>query len=580
MQNETKNCQNCKNDFTIEPEDFDFYEKIKAPPPTFCHQCRLQRRLAFRNERNLYKRNDSRTGENIISTFSSDKNMNVYEQHYWFSDAWDPMEFGLEYDFTKSFFAQMKDLICKVPFPSLNNWNAVNTEYANFATDNKNCYFVFGGDFNENCLYSTYNFHCKDSAELYWVNKSEVCAELIDSEGNFNSTNSQYIKSCVNTSFSFNLTGCNDCIGCINLRNKGHYIFNQPYTKEDYDKKISEFNLGSYSNLQLTKKKFSELYKNAIFRPYRFVNTTNCTGDNIFNSKNCFYCFDVFGGAENCRYIYLIADGVKDSHSCDHIGLKSELCYESASIYPASNVICSWIIRNSHNIFYSIGCKSSSNLFGCIGLDSKQYCIFNRQYSKEEYENLIPKIIHSMTTLPYKDSRGLVYSYGDFFPIELSPYSYNETVAQEVYPMSKEECLQKNLSWKDLEDRNYKVTIKSTDLPDSIKDTDDSITNETIACEHSTIDCHENCITAFRILPEELKLYRRIGLALPRLCPNCRHYQKVKQRNLPVLWKRSCSCDVSGHDHTGKCTNEFNTTYAPDRPEIVYCEKCYQQEVY
>jgi len=36
MDTETKQCQNCKKDFTIEPDDFAFYEKIKVPTPTFC----------------------------------------------------------------------------------------------------------------------------------------------------------------------------------------------------------------------------------------------------------------------------------------------------------------------------------------------------------------------------------------------------------------------------------------------------------------------------------------------------------------------------------------------------------------
>jgi hypothetical protein len=51
MKEEMRQCQNCKNQFTIEPEDFAFYEKIKVPPPTFCPSCRFQWRLSFMNER-------------------------------------------------------------------------------------------------------------------------------------------------------------------------------------------------------------------------------------------------------------------------------------------------------------------------------------------------------------------------------------------------------------------------------------------------------------------------------------------------------------------------------------------------
>ncbi len=43
--NKTKNCQNCKKDFTIELEDFKFYEKMGLPLPRLCPNCRHYNRL-------------------------------------------------------------------------------------------------------------------------------------------------------------------------------------------------------------------------------------------------------------------------------------------------------------------------------------------------------------------------------------------------------------------------------------------------------------------------------------------------------------------------------------------------------
>jgi len=107
--------------------------------------------------------------------------------------------------------------------------------------------------------------------------------------------------------------------------------------------------------------------------------------------------------------------------------------------------------------------------------------------------------------------------------------------------------------------------------------------------------CNHQCTTAFRIIPEELQFYRRMNLPLPRLCPNCRHYERLAQRNPLKLWHRSCACGgrksqapntKSQYENTAKyqhgeapCPNEFETTYSPERPEIVYCEQCYQSEV-
>jgi len=70
-------------------------------------------------------------------------------------------------------------------------------------------------------------------------------------------------------------------------------------------------------------------------------------------------------------------------------------------------------------------------------------------------------------------------------------------------------------------------------------------------------------------------------IPIPRRCFYCRHEARLKRRNPFKLWHRACMCDKENHFHgAGKCEVEFETAYAPDRPEIVYCEKCYQAEVY
>ena len=174
--------------------------------------------------------------------------------------------------------------------------------------------------------------------------------------------------------------------------------------------------------------------------------------------------------------------------------------------------------------------------------------------------------------------------YGNFFPIKLSPYGYNETTAQEYFPLTKEQAIEKGYSWKDPEPRNYQITLKTADIPDHIKDVKEDILNQIIACQHQG-DCNEQCTEAYRIIPQELDFLRKMNLPIPRLCPNCRHYQRIKQRNPLRLWHRQCMCDykiyknTAKHDHEGRCPNEFETTYAPERPEIVYCEKCYLREV-
>ncbi len=106
MNAETRECQNCKTQFTIEPDDFTFYEKIKVPPPSWCPECRYIRRLLDRNEWTMYKRKCDATGKVIISIYRPDAPFPVYDQEYWKSDAWDPLSYGREFDFSRPFFEQ------------------------------------------------------------------------------------------------------------------------------------------------------------------------------------------------------------------------------------------------------------------------------------------------------------------------------------------------------------------------------------------------------------------------------------------------------------------------------------------
>ena len=83
MESQTKTCQNCKKDFIIEPDDFSFYEKIKVPPPTFCPNCRLQRRMSWRNGWHLFKKTDSLNGKKIFSLFPEESPVKIYDRDYW-----------------------------------------------------------------------------------------------------------------------------------------------------------------------------------------------------------------------------------------------------------------------------------------------------------------------------------------------------------------------------------------------------------------------------------------------------------------------------------------------------------------
>ncbi len=589
---ETKNCQNCKKDFIIEPDDFSFYEKMKVPPPTFCSLCRAQRRMAWRNESSLFKRRSDYSGEDIFSAFSPESPVKVYEKNIWLSDKWDAMDYGVDYDFTKTFFQQFHDLHFAVPLKNLNVVGGTNSDYCNNFTDPKNCYLCFNGKGGEDCLYCNGVTSLKDCVDTSHCGKSEKCYESFSLTSCSNIIFSSICESSFDLAFCLNCVGCHDCFGCVGLRKKEYCIFNEQYTREEYKEKIKEFGISSYKNIEKIKKILKEFWQKF---PKKFIegyHNDKVSGNYINHSKNIKNSILIREG-ENLKYCQYIQElpGCKDCYDYTAWGDSSSYLYECTACGIGTNNIkfCYNVQENSHEVEYSYMCSNSSYLFGCVGLKKKQYCIFNKQYTKDEYFEMIEKIKKHMDLMPYVNKNGVVYKYGEFFPVEFSPFSYNETVAIEYFPLTKQNALDMAFVWRDIKDKNYSTTVMAENLPDDIREVKDSIIGEIIGCS-CLGQCEHQCTTAFKITPEELKFYRKMELPLPRFCSKCRSGERLKQRTKIETVKRICQChgvasenglykNNVNHSHgVDQCGEEFETNYI-DQSEVLYCEKCYQQEV-
>ena len=98
MNQETKTCKNCAKDFEIRKEDLIFYEQVKVPPPSHCPDCRMQKRIAFRNERTLYKRPCDMCKKDGVSLYTKNTPFPVFCHECWWGDGWDPMSYGIKYN--------------------------------------------------------------------------------------------------------------------------------------------------------------------------------------------------------------------------------------------------------------------------------------------------------------------------------------------------------------------------------------------------------------------------------------------------------------------------------------------------
>jgi len=555
-----KNCANCRQRFEITDQDQDFYKTLNVPSPTFCPTCRQKRRLTWRNERTLYKRKCDGTGKDIISVFSSDKPFKIYENDYWYSDKWDPMEYGRNFDFNRSFFEQFNELNQAVPQLSRCVFQLQNCDFVNQVGCSKNCYLIFEADFNENCYYSNNIFDSKVCMDLLMCVKCELCYESIDCENCYNLRFSQGCKNSSDSWFLKNCIGCKNCFGCINLRNKEYYFLNEKLSKEAYTSKLKTMALDKYSYLQQAREnflKFSNKY------PHKYLQgnqNENSTGNYLFNTQNCESCYDS-NTCQDSKYLYNCRFMKKcyDVTCFGNSGM-TEFCYENHAIGINLRNVCfsDQIWEGSNEVYYCSLCVNNCrDCFGCVGLKHKQYCILNKQYSETEYKNLRAKIIEHMRAEASAREGGA--EWGQFFPSAISPFAYNETIANDFFPLTKEQALAQGYKWKDPDPKEYKK--QTYKIPNVITEVPDTIINEILAC----INCGKN----FKIVPEELKFYRRQNLPIPLKCHDCRHRDRFQLRKPRILYDRACH----------KCQKPLQTTYSPKDPEPVYCEECYLQEV-
>lgn len=516
MTSQTKNCQNCKADFAITADDFSFYEKIGVPAPTLCPPCRRQRRMVWRNDFTFYNRDCDATGESIVSLYAKEKDRTVYSVKYWWSDAWDPKTYGRDFDFSRPFFEQFHDLQKEVPLLALMNDNdigSVRCEYTQNEAYAKNSYMVSMAWKNEECMYS-YGVSGPNAVEIVDsvdIFNSERVYQCIFLNQSYDCKFCYYSANLVSSAFCYDCRNCQYAFMCVGQRG-GEYMYkNQRYAKEEYFAILENYALHTYAGQEKAKKEFEEWKHTQNIESQFMINTTDCIGSALIDSYNAKYCYTA-RRLHNVKY-FENGNDIKDGYDM-LVGGENELCYEG--ITPDNDRLALFTIFSykCSDITYCEHCFGSSNLFGCSGLRQAEYCILNKQYSKEEYYTLRGKIIEHMKKTG---------EWGEFFPARYSHFGYNETVAESTYPLSKDEALSKGYKWFDnLQFTTGKETLAVSGLPESIYDVSDTILGEVLACSTTGRN--------YRITEQELAFYRKLGIPLPRQCFFARHEDRLKKR--------------------------------------------------
>ncbi len=543
-----KICRISGNPFQVSDREEKYCLEHNIPLPEIAPQERMRQMYSFSNAVFLYNTECAATKKNILSCIPPEKGFTVYEIDEWQSDRWDPMSYGKEIDWNRPFLAQMAELQKAVPAPNLivDKASVENSDYCNGVGYVKNCYLLIIGSEDQDCMFSSGLIRCKNTIDTLWGTDCELCYDCYQVTNCYNVRHSEQSANCSDSALVYNCRGLKHCYGCVNLRNKEYHFYNQALSKEDYEAKMATIDLGSYQTVQAEKQKFAAFKKQFPIKYLLGSQNENSTGDELNSTQNCQDCYFVNTSQDIENGVQL--NKAKDCIDFTGFGNGAELIYRCMSCgqnaYNLKFCLHTW--NNVRDLEYCIYTSSSSDCFGCVGLKKKQYCILNKQYSKEEYLALVEKLREHMRQTK---------EYGQFFPPSMSYCHYNESEGMTYCPMTKEEALARGFSW--AEDKPESPAPTST-LVDNIKDADESMLGNVYICTKSG--------KRYRIIKQELQAYQQLKIPLPQVAPLERIKLKLYQNKILPLQDIQCS----------NCNQSLRSVHNPkDQP--VLCQECYEK---
>ncbi len=547
---QSKICIDCKNEFIIDSGDLLLYEKIGLKITEQCFECRIKQYSAFWVFGKFRKGVSDLSGESLITVLPNKPRYPIYKSHEWWSDSWDPMSSGKEYDSSRSFFDQLKELQEKIPRPHQTGENSTGCDWCDDVWNSKNCYLCRSLSKCENLSYSYRVVETKDSFDITYSFNLQNSYDCLMCHNSFNLNFSENSKDCIDSYFLYDCRNCQNCFMCWNLRNNKYCIRNEQYTKEEYENKLKNIKLNSYKNLEILKNEFENLLKNNVVHRENFnLKTTNSVGNYL---TNCDKCVNVFCW-ENSQNSRNSIRGMNTKDCIDQLGTWFvEVSGSNSCVYGGYELRnSSW--SNARYSEYLDICDEVEYCFGCVGLKKKKYCILNKQYLKEKYEILKNKIIGDM------ERRG---EYGKFLPYSMGLCGYNLSNAIIYFPnIAKEEIMMQGGHWSE-DDMSSQDGISSLKLPDSILETDSNISSQALICPESKY--------RFNISTAEYEFHKRKNFALPRIHFDLRTLKKIRKTAILRSYPYKCFY----------CQKDIEAYYLPDwNYQKIACEECYKQNI-
>ena len=552
-----KNCRVTGQTFAISPEEVAAFQRHEVPLPAISPEERLRRLLSFRNDSRFYWRECSASSERIFSAYPPNAPYPVVAEDIWWSDRWDGLQFAQEFDFGSAFFEQLHELWKKAPRPAAHVRDSSSVKASHRVTNCHECFLVWDCRDSTNSFYSHHLSDCQHCADCFYCRGCRNCYECVDCHACDSLLFSEHAHLCSESAFLFNCSKCDHCLFCANLEGCSYYVFNEKVTPEEFERFRNEWELSERARREAAYERFREFLKDVPTPHLYQTSSTNVSGNYIFSSKDVtrsFFCEnveDTFGG-----FFLTDAKEILDSYGFPSSGLQRvsqsvSVGYGAKEVY--NSVEC-W--KDVERLDYCFYCEESSDLFACAGLRGKQYCILNKQYSKNDYHDKRDELVtHLRAKKMWRVS----------LPTVFSDFAYNQSSANDVMPLNKIQAEMMKFAWAGedefvrpsqlLGSSGTSPAERFQDVPtsvDSLSEVD--LSQAVFLCELSG--------KPYQFTQQETELYRRQQVAPPSRSFEQRYRERLQRLAFRGLQEATSSVSEK----------EFVTSFSKSWPQPVVDE--------
>ncbi len=512
---------------------------------------------AFWQHWNLHKRNCDKTGKSIISVFPQDCPYPVWQRNEWIKHADPP---SAEFDPGKEFFAQLWELFRTSPIPHNLGAGNENCEYTDDWWYCKNCTLCHSGVECQDLRYCYRTIRVRDSQYCVFSFDSDTCVDLINCHTCNRVRYAYNAWQCRDSAFLYDCRNCADCLFCCNLRNKSYCIGNKQLTKEEYQRQRSAWDFHSRDVYERGKAEFATMMKTKAWHRALFIDRSEGSlGNYLDECKDCDNAFFLSHKMQDCVNVLRGGEGCRDC--LDAVSpYSSELVFNATLPQDKSYEIrCCCDMIQCKYMEYCAHCFQCGHCFGCCGLVGKTYCLFNAQYTPQEYEK------RKATVITHLKQKG---TYGDFFPGSFAASPYEESLAGFYWPLSKDQAAKYGF-W-----LRGKPSERTPDAQDAATIPDRSDPSTTLRAGSDIAqkvfwDATEN--RPFQIQAADVTFAQDLSIPLPYT-----YYMRRLQENFRWIpfngTLRMTTC--------AKCKRQTQTGWPKEYDGRIVCENCYRKEVY